>query len=72
GLGFRHHRNQKIVIAGAVGMLTLVIGATVAHTQLGLTADRVFTIMGALVLAAAHFFNSLRTREHRSAALKSR
>lgn len=63
GLGFRHHRSSRIVLAGAVGMLTLVIGATVAHSQLGLTADRLFTIAGALTLATAHFYNSVRTRE---------
>lgn len=63
GLGFRHHRSIPIVSAGAVGMLTLVIGATVAHSQLGLAADRGFTIVGALILAAAHFYNSLRTRD---------
>ncbi len=68
GLGFRHHRNLRIVIAGAVGMLTLLIGATVAHSQLGLAADRLFTIVGALVLAAAHFYNSVRTREHKAGA----
>jgi len=68
GLGFRHHRNGRIVLAGTVGMATLVIGATVAHSQLGLTADRLFTIVGALVLATAHFYNSVRTRERRSTA----
>lgn len=62
GLGFRHHRSTEIVLAGGVGMLTLVVGATVAHEQLGLTADRVFTVVGALVLAAAHFYNSVRAR----------
>jgi len=65
GLGYRHHRNSKIVLGGVVGMLTLVVGATVAHTQLGLSADRVFTITGALTLATAHFYNSLRTRERK-------
>ncbi len=64
GLGFRHHRSVKIVAAGVIGMLTLVIGATVAHSYLGLAADRAFTISGALILAAAHFYNSVRTREH--------
>ena len=33
GLGYRHHRNPKIVAAGAVGMLILTIGATVAHDE---------------------------------------
>ena len=63
GLGFRRHRSLRIVSAGVAGMLTLVIGATVAHTHLGLSADRAFTIVGALVLAAAHYFNSVRSRQ---------
>lgn len=65
GLGFRHHRNMKIVLGGVVGMLILVVGATVAHTKLGLFADRAFTIVGALTLATAHFYNSVQTRERK-------
>ncbi len=65
GLGYRHHRSNLIVIAGAFGMLTLIVGATVAHSQLGLVADRILTIAGAIVLAGAHFYNSVRTRERR-------
>lgn len=65
GLGFRHHRNLKIVLGGVAGMLILVVGATVAHTELGLSADRAFTITGALTLATAHFYNSVRTRERK-------
>ena len=65
GLGYRHHRNLKIVAAGTVGMLILTIGATVAHDKLGLAADRLFTIVGALVLATAHFYNSVQTRERK-------
>ena len=61
-LGFRRHRSRRIVSAGIVGMLALIIGATVAHSYLGLTADRVFTVVGALVLATAHFYNSYRSR----------
>jgi len=62
GLGFRRHRNRRIVTTGSLGMLLLVIGATVAHDKLGLAADRSFTIAGALVLAMSHFFNSYRSR----------
>ena len=65
GLGFRHHRSGQIIAAGVVGMALLTIGATVAHSQLGLTADRTFTIFGALILASAHYYNSVRTRERR-------
>ena len=66
GLGFRHHGRRRILLAGAAGMLTLIIGATVAHAQLGLVADRLFTITGALILASAHFYNSVRTRQRKA------
>ena len=62
GLGFRRHRSLRIIGAGVAGMVALTIGATVAHTHLGLAADRAFTIIGALVLAGAHYFNSVRSR----------
>jgi hypothetical protein len=62
GLGYRRHRDMRVVLGGLLGMTLLVIGATVAHTQLGLLADRIFTIAGSLVLAAAHFFNSYRRK----------
>ena len=62
GLGFRHHRNSQIVAAGIAGMALLTIGATVAHQNWGLLADRTFTITGALILAAAHFYNSIYAR----------
>lgn len=68
GLGFRHHRNRKIVLAGVAGMTLLSIGATYAHGHWGLVADRAFTIAGALVLATAHYFNSVQTRARRKSA----
>jgi MerC mercury resistance protein len=61
-IGFRRHRNSRILFAGVAGMLLLIIGATIAHTQLGLIADRAFTICGSLMLATAHYFNSIRAR----------
>ncbi len=61
-IGYRRHRDVRVLVAGALGMLLLIVGATVAHTQLGLTADRFFTVIGSLVLATAHFFNSYRKK----------
>lgn len=62
GIGYRRHRSGRILTAGIVGMLLLTIGATVAHSQLGLIADRAFTICGSLTLATAHYFNSIRAQ----------
>lgn len=61
-VGYRRHRDLRIVAGGALGMLLLIVGATVAHTRFGLTADRAFTVAGSLVLATAHFFNSYRKK----------
>jgi len=58
GLGYRRHRNAGIALAGIAGMTILTVGATVAHDHWGLVADRTFTIVGALVLATAHYFNA--------------
>lgn len=65
GLGFNKHRSQRVVFAAIAGLSLLFIGATVAHGSLGIVADRVFTISGALVLAAAHWFNGLLSRRQR-------
>lgn len=61
-IGYRRHSSMRIITAGVLGMSLLVFGATIAHSQLGLAADRTFTISGALILAAAHFFNSYSSR----------
>ena len=61
-LGYRRHNSLRIVAAGAVGMALLAVGATVAHSYWGLAADRTFSVAGALTLAAAHYFNSIRAR----------
>lgn len=68
GLGFRHHGNMRIIVAGTLGMALLTLGATVAHNHWGIAADRAFTIAGALTLAAAHFYNSVQTRVRRKSA----
>lgn len=68
GIGYSRHRNFRVVIAAAAGLLLLVIGATVAHSSLGIAADRVFTISGAIVLAVAHFYNGLLSRRHSCSA----
>lgn len=57
-LGFRRHRRRMVLLAGSVGMVLLIIGGTFAHNRLGITADRMLTIAGAVVLAFTHYRNS--------------
>lgn len=65
GLGYARHRNARVLLAALAGMSLLVVGATVAHGSLGLVADRLFTVSGSLVLAAAHLWNGLLSRRQR-------
>ena len=57
--------NPMIIAAGAVGVLLLVVGGTIAHARYGIVADRVLTIGGSLLLAATHYANS-RYARHRA------
>ncbi len=65
GIGYARHRNSSVVLTAVAGMSLLVLGATVAHGSLGIVADRLFTISGSIVLAAAHLWNGLLSRKHR-------
>ena len=68
GIGHRRHRNLRIVLAAIAGLALLITGATVAHASLGVVADRLFTISGALVLATAHFYNAVHSHRCRISA----
>jgi hypothetical protein len=67
GTGFAGHRNMRVVLGAIAGLALLGFGATVAHDSLGIVADRIFSISGAIVLAIAHFYNGLLARRHRAA-----
>ena len=47
-----------VLVGLASSLLMLFAGATVVHDQLGLLADRTATVIAALTLAVAHFYNS--------------
>lgn len=64
GLGFRHHRNTKILWVGFVGLLALILGATLGHTYGSELIDRGMTIAGSIVLAVAHYYNSTYPKSH--------
>jgi len=55
--GFRRHKRAGVVISGAIGLMILAIGGTIAHSALGLAADRTLTVIGSFTLAGAHYFN---------------
>ncbi len=65
GIGYARHRNALVVVAAVAGLGLLVAGATVVHGRYGIVADRLFTVSGSIILAAAHLWNGLLSRRHR-------
>lgn len=68
-MGYRRHGNKAIPAYGALGLLLLIVGGTLAHNWYGETADRVLTITGSIVLALVHWRNSRLVRHLRRHAV---
>ena len=61
-LGYRRHASIAVLWGGAAGLVLLLAGATVVHDHLGPVADRLFTVIAALILAVTHFYNNRLSR----------
>jgi hypothetical protein len=57
GLGCRQHRNRRVIGLGLLGLATLCFTALVGHDLLGELGERVLTVGGACIIAAAHVCN---------------
>lgn len=56
-LGFRGHRDLRIVFAGAGAMLALTFASTWGHDNLRTSGEAVAMVIASLLLAAAHVWN---------------
>lgn len=56
-LGCRRHKDNKVLLLGILGMFVLVSSAFWGHDLVGELGERLFTVLGGLVLAAAHLRN---------------
>lgn len=56
-IGCKKHRNFAIVATGMLGLAILVTVALLGHDVLSITQEKIFTIVGGLVLAASHVMN---------------
>lgn len=56
-LGCRQHKRLSIILCGVIGMSILIAVAFFGHELFGITAEKIATSIGGLILAAAHFLN---------------
>ena len=56
-LGCRRHRRWHVVGWGVAGVTALVLTAVFGHSMLGEVGERVFTVIGAVLVAIGHALN---------------
>lgn len=56
-LGCKKHKEITMFIMGAVGLSCLLLALTLGSATLGESGEKVLTLIGALVIAFAHFKN---------------
>ena len=56
-LGCRLHESRRILICGFAGVFVLVVAAILGGQHLGEIGETVLTVLGASVVALAHWFN---------------
>ena len=70
-LGCREHRDAWVLALGAIGMLGILLAATVLHDVLGESGERAATLAAAVVLISAHVRNYRLCRASRCACARS-
>lgn len=56
-MGYKQHQQKQFLIFGGIGMLCLVLGATVVSQIWGETGETVVTIIGSAFIFYGHFLN---------------
>ena len=56
-LGCRRHKNFVVVGLASVGLMTLCFAALFGHDFVGEGLEKLFTMVGAILVALSHFFN---------------
>ena len=63
--GYRHHRQKPVLLLGIPGLLIVGFGAFLPHQYVPGFAREIITILGSLLLIAAHAINRKACRTHR-------
>lgn len=56
-MGYLHHRSYRVFIVGSVGLVLIILCATLGHDFLGETGEVVLSVLGSVIIAYGHFRN---------------
>ena len=56
-MGCKNHKRYQILLMGSIGLIVLCVVAFFGHDLLGEELEKVFTVVGAVIIATAHIWN---------------
>ncbi len=56
-MGCKNHKRYQILWIGSIGLLILCVVAFLGHDLLGEELEKVFTIIGSMIIVIAHVLN---------------
>lgn len=56
-IGCKKHRDLRVILLGAIGLVILVLSALLGHGVLGEIGEKAATTVGACLIAAGHILN---------------
>lgn len=56
-MGCKKHRDFKVMLLGAVGIIILIVTALFGHDVFGEMGEKLFTVLGAGIVALGHWIN---------------
>ena len=69
-MGCQQHRNTTVVLFGGLGLIVLIATGTIGHDLLSETGERIWTVVGSLLIALGHVRNHQLCR-HQACECKS-
>lgn len=63
-MGCKSHKSRMVGFLGATGLLLLVFTALFGHDVMGETGEKIATVIGAGIIALAHFRNYKLCQQH--------
>jgi len=67
-MGCKKHKRYPMLLIGIVGLVVLGVAAFMGHDLLGHELEKVFTVIGASVIAIAHVWNYRLCQQHNMCA----
>jgi len=62
-VGYRKHNSYPVLVIGSLGLLVMILAVLLGHDWLGDAGEKMLTVLGASVVALAHYLNQRFCRE---------